>query len=349
MTVPAAELVMSMQKASTSMLQTKLKLGFSRASRVMDEFERYGVVGPQDPRNPAVPRQIYGPRQLVLGRRTTSMTRATDTRPPDPGGSTVPNVGWGILSPRWSSGWRGTRTTGTRPGAIRTGLLDDDTGPGPASRQSRARRGTPDHRGTRPGPARTPAGGPRAQGRRPVPRRARHEDPRPLPGRARARRLSRAAGERLHEGLPAQLRAVSRPGPGRRPAAVASRARRPARATGRHHRPAADRHAAQGPDLLAQPRRLRAADRGGPRVRGVSRRPAAALRQAAHDRGDDAGGRRDRGRRIGDRVRPARHVERRAPRSRSPHRGATRTASAPTPTATGARAWSCAAGATSSR
>ena len=61
MTVPAAELVMSMQKASTSMLQTKLKLGFSRASRVMDELERYGVVGPQDPRNPATPRQIYGP------------------------------------------------------------------------------------------------------------------------------------------------------------------------------------------------------------------------------------------------------------------------------------------------
>ena len=61
MTVPAAELVMSMQKASTSMLQTKLKLGFSRASRVMDELERYGIVGPQDPRNPATPRQIYGP------------------------------------------------------------------------------------------------------------------------------------------------------------------------------------------------------------------------------------------------------------------------------------------------
>ncbi len=61
MTVPAAELVTSLQKASTSMLQTKLKLGFSRASRVMDELERYGVVGPQDPRNPATPRHIYGP------------------------------------------------------------------------------------------------------------------------------------------------------------------------------------------------------------------------------------------------------------------------------------------------
>jgi S-DNA-T family DNA segregation ATPase FtsK/SpoIIIE len=61
MTVPAAELVTSAQRASTSMLQTKLKLGFARASRVMDELERYGIIGPQDPRNPASPRQIYGP------------------------------------------------------------------------------------------------------------------------------------------------------------------------------------------------------------------------------------------------------------------------------------------------
>ncbi len=61
MTVPAAELVHTSQRASTSMLQTKLKLGFARASRVMDELERYGIIGPQDARNPATPRQIYGP------------------------------------------------------------------------------------------------------------------------------------------------------------------------------------------------------------------------------------------------------------------------------------------------
>ncbi len=60
-TIPAAELVATSQRASTSMLQTKLKLGFARASRVMDELERYGIIGPQDPRNPASPRQIYGP------------------------------------------------------------------------------------------------------------------------------------------------------------------------------------------------------------------------------------------------------------------------------------------------
>ncbi len=61
MTVPAAELITANQRASTSMLQTKLKLGFARASRVMDELERYGIIGPQDPRNPATPRLIYGP------------------------------------------------------------------------------------------------------------------------------------------------------------------------------------------------------------------------------------------------------------------------------------------------
>ncbi|HET7169679.1 MAG TPA: DNA translocase FtsK 4TM domain-containing protein [Candidatus Limnocylindrales bacterium] len=65
MTIPAAELVISLQRASTSMLQTKLKLGFARASRVMDELERYGIVGPQDPRNPATPRQIYGPENWL--------------------------------------------------------------------------------------------------------------------------------------------------------------------------------------------------------------------------------------------------------------------------------------------
>ena len=67
LTPRAAELVMSTGKASTSMLQTKLKVGFNRASRLMDELERYGIVGPQDPRNPAVPRQVYGPDNWVRG------------------------------------------------------------------------------------------------------------------------------------------------------------------------------------------------------------------------------------------------------------------------------------------
>jgi S-DNA-T family DNA segregation ATPase FtsK/SpoIIIE len=67
LTPRAAELVAQTGKASTSMMQTKLKVGFNRASRLMDELERFGIVGPQDPRNPAVPRAVYGPDNWVRG------------------------------------------------------------------------------------------------------------------------------------------------------------------------------------------------------------------------------------------------------------------------------------------
>jgi DNA segregation ATPase FtsK/SpoIIIE, S-DNA-T family len=67
LTPRAAELVMATGKASTSMMQTKLKVGFNRASRLMEELERHGIVGPQDPRNPAVPRHVYGPENWVRG------------------------------------------------------------------------------------------------------------------------------------------------------------------------------------------------------------------------------------------------------------------------------------------
>ncbi len=67
LTPRAAELVVLTGKASTSMMQTKLKVGFNRASRIIDELERVGIVGPQDPRNPAVPRAVYGPENWLKG------------------------------------------------------------------------------------------------------------------------------------------------------------------------------------------------------------------------------------------------------------------------------------------
>lgn len=44
----AAEIVISAQKGSASLLQTKMKIGYARAARLIDELEMAGVVGPQD-------------------------------------------------------------------------------------------------------------------------------------------------------------------------------------------------------------------------------------------------------------------------------------------------------------
>jgi S-DNA-T family DNA segregation ATPase FtsK/SpoIIIE len=45
----AVDMVRGMQKASASLLQRKLRIGYPRAARLMDELEKLGVVGPQNP------------------------------------------------------------------------------------------------------------------------------------------------------------------------------------------------------------------------------------------------------------------------------------------------------------
>lgn len=49
------EVIRSEQKASVSLLQRRLRLGYARAARIMDEIEKRGIVGPT---NGAEPREI---------------------------------------------------------------------------------------------------------------------------------------------------------------------------------------------------------------------------------------------------------------------------------------------------
>ena len=48
----AARMVVLSQKGSTSDLQRKLGMGYSRAGKVMDQLEASGIVGPQEGSKP---------------------------------------------------------------------------------------------------------------------------------------------------------------------------------------------------------------------------------------------------------------------------------------------------------
>ena len=231
------------------------------------------------------------------------------------------------------------------------GLRDDDTGPGPARRQGRAgrrARAAWPTAGTRACPS---ASWPPASARASTctaPSATRRSAPATSPPSSAATTASSRAPS-----TPRASCATTRCTSGSTRTTSCSQWRRergrPARAAGRHRRPAADRHAAPGPDLLAEPRRLRPAARRGARLRGVPRRPAAALRQAADDRGHDPAAAVTRGRRGRDLVRPAGHVRSRAPRSRSPPPGRDPYASTPTPTGEVEREVELRRGGTSSR
>ncbi len=64
----AVEVLIDAGQASVSYLQRKLKLGYARAARVMDELEELGVVGPYEgskPRSVLVTREMWAQRKLI--------------------------------------------------------------------------------------------------------------------------------------------------------------------------------------------------------------------------------------------------------------------------------------------
>lgn len=69
----AIEVVVEAGMASTSLLQRRLRLGYARAGRIIDEMEQRGIVGPHEG---SKPRQVLITRQQWL---EMNMTRADDT------------------------------------------------------------------------------------------------------------------------------------------------------------------------------------------------------------------------------------------------------------------------------
>ena len=66
----AAEVVLEMKQCSVSMLQRRLKLGYSRAARIVDQMEELGIVGPYEgakPRSVPIDRDGWNQIQIQLG------------------------------------------------------------------------------------------------------------------------------------------------------------------------------------------------------------------------------------------------------------------------------------------
>ena len=69
--LPAAiECVVEAGMASTSLLQRRLRLGYARAGRLIDEMEQRGIVGPHEG---SKPRQVLITRQQWLEMNQTTL------------------------------------------------------------------------------------------------------------------------------------------------------------------------------------------------------------------------------------------------------------------------------------
>ncbi len=76
MTERAIEVVVEAGQASTSYLQRRLKLGYARAARIMDELEEMGIVGPADG---AKPREVRLTRSQWLERKNSMLSESVNS------------------------------------------------------------------------------------------------------------------------------------------------------------------------------------------------------------------------------------------------------------------------------
>ena len=66
----AVEAVLEVKSCSVSMLQRRVKLGYSRAARIVDQMEELGIVGPYEgakPRQVLIDRAGWHDIQVQLG------------------------------------------------------------------------------------------------------------------------------------------------------------------------------------------------------------------------------------------------------------------------------------------
>ena len=71
------DVILETKQASVSMLQRRLKLGYSRAARMVDQMEEMGIVGPfegSQPRKIHITKQQWQELQSVQNQLSTQLT-----------------------------------------------------------------------------------------------------------------------------------------------------------------------------------------------------------------------------------------------------------------------------------
>ena len=76
----AVDVIFDTNQASVSMLQRRLKLGYARAARIVDQMEELGIVGPFEgskPRQVLITKEQWQEMQMIQG---TAPTEIMETR-----------------------------------------------------------------------------------------------------------------------------------------------------------------------------------------------------------------------------------------------------------------------------